>query len=172
MHALDRGVTETPEILLAALERTNDGIVIVDANHHVSHFNAAAEQIWGIGRAEVLGRHVSALKLNELEHADAALTGQSPTAGVIREGAHPITIRRRDGDKVRAKFEDSVKNLEETWEDNKCSFAFRTYGMDFSGSMTVNDSDVEVDGNLPFAAMMFKGRIEKEVQGELDKLLA
>ena len=76
------------------------------------------------------------------------------------------------GDKVRAKFEDSVKNLEETWEDNKCNFAFRTYGMDFSGSMTVNDSDVEVDGNLPFAAMMFKGRIEKEVQGELDKLLA
>ena len=76
------------------------------------------------------------------------------------------------GERVHKKFAESVKNLEETWEENKCTFAFRTYGMDFSGSMTVLDSEVQVDGNLPFAAMMFKGRIENEVRGELDKLLA
>ncbi len=101
MHALDGGVAETPEILLAALERVNDGIVIVDANRHVSHFNAAAERIWGMSRAEVLGRDVGALELKGLEHADAAVTGQSPTAGIIREGGRPMTIRRRDGGKVR-----------------------------------------------------------------------
>ena len=74
-------------------------------------------------------------------------------------------------EKVRGKFEESVKNLEETWEDNKCTFAFRTYGMDFSGSMTVLDSEVQVNASLPFAAMMFKGRIENEVRGELGKML-
>ena len=74
-------------------------------------------------------------------------------------------------ERVHNKFADSVKNLEESWEDNTCTFAFRTYGMDFSGSMTVLESEVEVNGNLPFAAMMFKGRIENEVRGELGKLL-
>jgi hypothetical protein len=38
----DRSVLEAPEFLLAALERANDAVVIVDADLRVSHFNAAA----------------------------------------------------------------------------------------------------------------------------------
>ena len=45
-----------PDFLLAALERSNDAVVIVDSELHVSHFNAAAELIWGLDRADVLGR--------------------------------------------------------------------------------------------------------------------
>ena len=75
-------------------------------------------------------------------------------------------------DKVRDKFADSVKDMQETWEENRCNFGFRTYGMDFAGSLTVLDSEVQVEGDLPFRAMMFKGRIQKEVETELGKLLA
>ncbi|MCG8585155.1 MAG: polyhydroxyalkanoic acid system family protein [Pirellulales bacterium] len=75
-------------------------------------------------------------------------------------------------EKVRDKFADSVKNMQETWDENGCNFGFRTYGMDFAGTMKVEDSEVKIEGDLPFRAMMFKGRIQKEVETELTKLLA
>ena len=49
MRAHDYPVVETPDFRLAALERANDGVVIVDGDLHVSHFNAAAELIWELG---------------------------------------------------------------------------------------------------------------------------
>ena len=52
---------ETADVLLAALERANDATVIVDGDLRVSYFNAAAELIWGLDRADVLGCHVSRL---------------------------------------------------------------------------------------------------------------
>ena len=55
MRAPDYPAVETPDLLLAALERANDAVVIVDSDLRVSHFNAAAELIWGQDRAEVLG---------------------------------------------------------------------------------------------------------------------
>jgi PAS domain S-box-containing protein len=67
MHTRDYPVVEAPDFLLAALERANDAMVIVDSNLHVSYFNAAAELIWGLDRAEVLGRHVSRLGLRDLQ---------------------------------------------------------------------------------------------------------
>ncbi|MBX9648903.1 MAG: PAS domain-containing protein, partial [Xanthobacteraceae bacterium] len=50
MPAHDCPAVETPEFLLAALEQANDAVVIIDGDHHVRHFNAAAERIWGICR--------------------------------------------------------------------------------------------------------------------------
>lgn len=102
MHALDLGVAEAPNIPLAALERANDAIVIVDTNRHISHFNAVAERIWGMNRSEVLGRHVSLLGLDEL--AQAAIGDGSATAGTVNGGDHAITIRRGDGGKVRGRL--------------------------------------------------------------------
>lgn len=46
MHTRDYPVVEAPDFLLAALERANDAVVIVDSDLRVSHFNAAAELIW------------------------------------------------------------------------------------------------------------------------------
>ena len=54
-------LTETPDLLLAVLEQANDGVVIVDSHLQVRHFNAAAERLWQLDRAEVLGHHVSRL---------------------------------------------------------------------------------------------------------------
>ena len=75
-------------------------------------------------------------------------------------------------EKMHDKFSESVKNMEENWEENCCNFAFRTYGMDFKGKLLVQDSEVQVESDLPFRAMMFKGRIQGEVEKELGKLLA
>ena len=74
MHTRNYPLAETPDFLLAALERTPDAVVIVDSDLRVSHFNAAAELIWGKDRAEVLGCHVSRLGLRDLQpRSDADL---------------------------------------------------------------------------------------------------
>jgi diguanylate cyclase (GGDEF)-like protein/PAS domain S-box-containing protein len=86
-------VTETPDFLLAALERADQAVVIVDRNSHISFFNASAELIWGLTSAEVLGGHVSRLGLKELHRED----GKAP-----EEHSSEVTIERRDGSRIRA----------------------------------------------------------------------
>ena len=56
MSASDGLVTETPDVLLAALECADDGVVIVEGAGRITHFNAGAERIWKLARTDVLGR--------------------------------------------------------------------------------------------------------------------
>jgi hypothetical protein len=74
--------------------------------------------------------------------------------------------------KLKEEHKDKVSNLEETWNDNKLDYSFSTYGFNIKGDMTVEADEVKVNGNLPFAAMMFKGKIEQSVREQLEKLLA
>lgn len=104
MRAHDCPVIETPDFLLAALERANDGVVIVDSDLHVSHFNAAAELIWELDRAEVLGCHVSRLGLKDLQQHHVATAASGPVNGndtAQRRGSE-IKIQRKDGSRIRA----------------------------------------------------------------------
>jgi diguanylate cyclase (GGDEF)-like protein/PAS domain S-box-containing protein len=75
---------DTSEFLLAALEQAREAVVIVNADREVSHFNAAAETIWGLSRKDILGLEVSCLGLTDLRPASE------------------ITIRRADGSRLRA----------------------------------------------------------------------
>lgn len=119
MHAIDHAVAKTPDVLLAALERTNDAIVIVDGELNVSHFNAAAELIWGMDRAEVLGRHASCLGLKELQKPDdAVIVGEQPGDGAIKDRA--IRIQRPDGGRVRAML--SLSHVGEAGERRTIAF--------------------------------------------------
>src|ERR1700712_1795974 len=93
MRTSEYPVVETPDILLAALERANDAVVIIDGDLCVSHFNVAAEIIWGLARAEVLGRHVSCLGLKDLTQPGHNATGQ------VRKSE--ITIGHSDGSRRR-----------------------------------------------------------------------
>jgi diguanylate cyclase (GGDEF)-like protein/PAS domain S-box-containing protein len=85
MDAQDSQATETPDFLLAALERATDAVVIVDGDGRVSHVNAAAETIWKQGRADMLGRDVERFGLGDL----------SQPAG------SELTIKRHDGSRIR-----------------------------------------------------------------------
>jgi diguanylate cyclase (GGDEF)-like protein/PAS domain S-box-containing protein len=100
MHALDKN----PQLLQVALERANEAILIVDDDLRVNHFNAAAELIWGMDRAEVLGRHASCLGLSDLHKMQDASAGAGELAGekAKRAGGRELTIRRKDGSRVRA----------------------------------------------------------------------
>ncbi|MFL6810258.1 MAG: PAS domain S-box protein, partial [Bradyrhizobium canariense] len=83
-------MTETPEMLLAALERADEGIVIVDSAHRITHFNAGAERIWNLARADVLGHDAEILTLKCLQ------------AEPFAEFRDEISLVRRDGSRIRA----------------------------------------------------------------------
>jgi diguanylate cyclase (GGDEF)-like protein/PAS domain S-box-containing protein len=84
MRASDCPTVDTPEFLLAALEQASEAVVIIDSDLHVSHFNAAAESIWGVARDDILGLEASCLGLTDLRPSSE------------------ITIRRADGSRLRA----------------------------------------------------------------------
>ena len=104
MRAHDCPVIETPDVLLAVLERANDGVVIVDSDLRVSHFNAAAELIWELDRAEVLGCHISRLGLMDLQQHQFATSapGQANGEDASRRRGFEMTIQRKDGSRIRA----------------------------------------------------------------------
>ena len=67
MSLHDQSATENSDVLLAALEQSNEAVVILDQDQRVSHFNASAERMWGIARTEILGRPADALGLSDLD---------------------------------------------------------------------------------------------------------
>jgi hypothetical protein len=73
--------------------------------------------------------------------------------------------------RVAEMYRDQVKNIEQRWEENTLHFGFRTLGMNIKGQTEVKESQVDVTGDLPFAAMMFKGKIENDIRTQLERLL-
>jgi len=73
-------------------------------------------------------------------------------------------------DAIQGKFKDQVSELEQSWQENVLSFGFKTFGIKIVGTITALDNKLTVDCDLPFSAMMFKGKIESEIRGQLEKL--
>jgi hypothetical protein len=74
-------------------------------------------------------------------------------------------------DTIVEQYKDQVSKSEGNWVDNVLTFALTTYGFTISGSLTVEDSAVRLEGQLPFAALPFKGKIEQSFAAALQKKL-
>jgi hypothetical protein len=72
---------------------------------------------------------------------------------------------------MKSKFQGQVSHLEESWNGDQLNFGFKALGMRIVGEIAVNDTDLDVCCNLPLTAMMFKGKIESEVQKQLGRLM-
>ena len=75
-------------------------------------------------------------------------------------------------DELKENYRGQFSDLWEEWGEDTLSFGFKAVGMKVAGTMAVEDSRVKVAANLPLAAMMFKGMIERQVRKELGELLA
>ncbi len=73
---------------------------------------------------------------------------------------------------LQERYQSQIKDLEQSWAGNVLNFVFRTMGMNIKGEMSVDDDQVKVDGTIPMAALMFKGKIEQTLRDELTKLLS
>ena len=66
---------------------------------------------------------------------------------------------------MRSNLPDGVSDVEESWsDDGNLEFKISGMGMEISGTLVPGDNDVRVDGNLPFAALPFRGMIESQLK--------
>ena len=72
---------------------------------------------------------------------------------------------------MREQYGDFVTELEGDWNNNVLSFSLKTYGFKIDGTLTVEDQLARLHGNLPFAALVFRGKIEQSITGELRRIL-
>ena len=72
---------------------------------------------------------------------------------------------------LKAQHSDKIKDLEESWTDSKGQFRFKISGFKVSGTLQVEDSAVLIKGEIPFAALLFKGQIEESIREKAEKLL-
>ncbi|ATJ81321.1 PAS domain S-box protein [Halomonas beimenensis] len=99
----------------AVLEEAVDGLVVVDADDRVVRFNAAAERLWGLPRASVIGQPVDRLVPELLrdehrDHIDAnRASGHDVQVGTHRE----VQLERADGGRCWVSIALSRVTLEE-----------------------------------------------------------
>jgi putative polyhydroxyalkanoate system protein len=74
-------------------------------------------------------------------------------------------------DILRQKFQDSVNDLEQHWDGDTLRFAFKTFGIPLKGGITVDESKLDVKGDLPLTAIMFRGKIESSIRQQLERLV-
>jgi hypothetical protein len=73
---------------------------------------------------------------------------------------------------VKTQFTDKISDLYEEWDGNMGKFRFSVMGFPVSGTLTVKTSQVEISGNLPLAAMLYKGKIKSTIKDRAETLLA
>ncbi len=66
---------------------------------------------------------------------------------------------------------DNIAKMQEAWSGNIGQFSFEAMGFAVSGTLEVTSSEVKLNGQLPFAASFFKGRIESAIRERAQRLL-
>ena len=80
-------------------------------------------------------------------------------------------IRKLIGN-VQDRFSGQLKDVQQEWNGNEGMFSFSVMNMPVSGKLTVNNSDVALDGKLPLAASLFQGKIKEVIMEEAKKVLS
>jgi Putative polyhydroxyalkanoic acid system protein (PHA_gran_rgn) len=73
---------------------------------------------------------------------------------------------------LQQKSEGQVSDLQQSWEGDTLKFRFKTYGIPLEGGVAVTDDELNLSGDLPFSAMMFRGKIESVFREQLERLVA
>jgi len=72
---------------------------------------------------------------------------------------------------IKQAYGHQVSQLEENWEERSGTFSFKAMGFKTSGSLEVDQGEVRVVGQIPLAALMFRGKIEETLREQLTKAL-
>lgn len=79
-------------------------------------------------------------------------------------------------EKARPALEKTVKDFEGRdldiqWHDANADFTFKSMAFTIKGSVAVDENQVTVNVDLPFAAMMFKDKAEKAIRKNLTRAI-
>jgi hypothetical protein len=103
------------------------------------------------------------------EHGMARVTILTKHALSREEAAR--RVREKLGSVAAARYRRQVTELREGWSEGTFFFGFEVVGMHVSGTLTVEETAIRVAADVPFAALLFKKKIEKEVRAELGSIL-
>ena len=79
-------------------------------------------------------------------------------------------LKARIGE-VKERFAGEVRDFAEQWNGHALDFRFSAFGFDVAGMLRSEPSEVQVLADLPFAAVMFQGLIERQIREDLAALL-
>src|SRR5436190_24174706 len=79
---------------------------------------------------------------------------------------------RGEVENLKRQYGDRISNRWDNWDNNTYTFGGLTKGFTVSGVMMVKPFQVEIDADLPWLTMLFKGRIETAIRERLSTLLA
>ncbi len=74
-------------------------------------------------------------------------------------------------DQVQVQQANVLKDMRGQWNNNTLTFAFKAMGMAIGGTMRVDEQEVVTEGELPFAASFFRGKIEQTIRDEMSRVL-
>ena len=73
---------------------------------------------------------------------------------------------------AKTQHADKINDLHDSWSGYVGAFEVSGMGQKASGTVGVNPSDVRVQIKLPFAASLFKSKIESGIRDTLTRILA
>ena len=73
---------------------------------------------------------------------------------------------------LKQQYGDQISQLSESWQGNTGQFSLTAMNMNVSGTLEVLPDAAKMNGNIPFAAVPFKGQIEKMIRERAETLLA
>jgi putative polyhydroxyalkanoate system protein len=73
---------------------------------------------------------------------------------------------------LKAQYGGDVSDSQNSWDGDTLNFQLKSFGITIAGSIAVESDALVLHGDIPFAAMMFKGKIESEIRAFLEKLVA
>lgn len=73
---------------------------------------------------------------------------------------------------VRRDYAAHLGDVSGAWTADCLDFRFQTSGLPISGRLLVEEASVQVSGQLPLMASIFRGRLEQTIREELRKLLS
>ncbi len=89
------------------------------------------------------------------------------------EQAEAAVRLRTFSERVRADLPGEVKDLQEIWhEEGHLDFSFRAMGFSVSGRMENRIGIIYVFGTIPFAALPFRGAIERQLAEKVREAIA
>jgi hypothetical protein len=80
---------------------------------------------------------------------------------------------RNFSDEMRDRMMVQLSEISEVWDDEgNLDFSFKAMGFKVSGQMVTCEKQVTVFGELPFAALPFRGAIESQVEQKIREVIA
>ncbi len=72
---------------------------------------------------------------------------------------------------VKEQYGDRITDLHEQWSGNSGDFSFKAMGFALAGKIEARESEVAINGQLPWAAKPFQGTIEATIRERAERLL-